>query len=217
MCGRVAVTTLKGEIEELVNFTGFEPHFNIAPTGHLVTIQAKAKGCEARMRRWGLIPSWAKDAAIGAKTFNARAESIAEKPSFRTAFKKHRCLIPVDGFFEWAAVGKGKVPFFISNADPAEMLVFAGLYETWLGPDGVVESCTIITTEANPFMAELHTRMPVILPSNEWDAWLAPETSSLDLQSILKPCPDEWLQAWQVNPLKGDGHELIEPVHSLIK
>ena len=142
---------------------GLVPHFNISPTGQLVTVQAEAGGWEARMRRWGLIPSWAKDPAIGAKTFNARAETVAEKPSFRAAFKSRRCLIPVNGFYEWLAAGKTKTPFYISNPDPKEMLVFAGLWESWRGPSEEVQTCTIITTEANAFMQELHTRIPVIL------------------------------------------------------
>jgi putative SOS response-associated peptidase YedK len=162
------------------------------------------------MRRWGLIPSWAKDPAIGAKTFNARAETVAEKPSFRAAFKSRRCLIPVTGFYEWQTVGKAKTPFFITSPDPDEMLVFAGLFETWrMGEE--IPSCTIITTEANAFMRGLHTRMPVILPPEAWEVWLSSSASLEGLLGLLRPAPEDVLQAWQVRPLRGDGQELIEP------
>jgi len=215
MCGRIVVKALKGMIAARVRAggpPGLIPHFNIAPTGELVTIQADPHEWEARIRKWGLIPSWAKDATIGAKTFNARAETIAEKPSFRTAFQKHRCLIPVDGFYEWASLGKGKTPFFISHVDPTEMLVFAGLFESWRGPEGAVETCTVITTEANELMKELHTRMPVVLNPEDWDAWLSPGAPKLDLLNMLKPLEEDSLQAWQVNPLRGDGPDLIRQV-----
>lgn len=204
MCGRVAVTSLKGRIAELVAFLEIQQGYNVAPTGQLVTVQA---GWEPRMRRWGLIPSWAKDGVIAAKTFNARGETVAEKPAFRAAFRQRRCLIPVAGFYEWASTGKTKTPFYISNANPDEMLVFAGLWERWKE----VETCTIITTEANAWMQELHTRMPVILGHDSWEAWIDPRTSQASLQALLQPPPDDSLQAWQVRPLLGDGPELIEP------
>jgi len=208
MCGRVVVKALRGMIAERVRGggpPGLIPHFNVAPTGMLPTIQARWAAVE---RKWGLIPSWAKDAVIAAKTFNARAETVATLPSFRSAFKSRRCLIPVDGFYEWAAVGSSKVPFFISNANSAEMLVFAGLWERW----GDLETCTIITTEANGFMQELHTRMPAILAPGAWDAWLAPGSAPGDLRALLWPAPEDLLQAWQVRPLRGDGPELIEQI-----
>lgn len=192
MCGRVVVKELKGMIAE--------------------RIMAGGTNWEARMRRWGLIPSWAKDPEFGVKTFNARAETVAEKPSFRNAFKSRRCLIPVNGFYEWLTTGGAKAPFFISHVDPKEMLVFAGLFETWRGPQEEIQSCTIITTEANEFMRELHTRMPVILPPEALGQWLSTGASPADLLSLLRPAPENVLQAWQVRPLKGDGPDLIEQV-----
>lgn len=208
MCGRVVVKALKGMIAERVRGggpPGLIPHFNVAPTGMLPTIHA---GWEASERRWGLIPSWAKDSVIASKTFNARAETVATLPSFRSAFKARRCLIPVEGFYEWAAVGKAKVPFFISNTDPGEMLVFAGLWERWKD----LETCTIITTEANGFMQDLHSRMPAILQPDAWAAWIDPKTPQAHLLAALQPAPDDLLQAWEVHPLRGDGPELIERV-----
>ncbi len=205
MCGRVAVTSLKGQIAELVAFLGIQQSYNVAPTGQLVTVQA---GWEPRMRRWGLIPSWAKDSVIAAKTFNARGETVAEKPAFRAAFRQRRCLIPVGGFYEWASDGKAKIPFYFSNANPDEMLVLAGLWESWKG----LETCTIITTEANGFMQDLHSRMPAILQPDAWAAWINPRTPQVDLQTLLRPAPEDVLQAWEVHPLRGDGPELIDRV-----
>ncbi len=207
MCGRVAVTSLKGQIAELVAFLGIGQNFNVAPTGMLPTI---AEGWAPSMRKWGLIPTWAKDSVIASKTFNARAETVSEKPAFRAAFRQRRCLIPVAGFYEWASAGKTKTPFYISNANPDEMLVFAGLWERWKD----LETCTIITTEANAWMQDLHTRMPVILGHDSWEAWVDPRAPQAVLQSLLRPAPEDGLQAWQVRPLHGDGPSLIEQFHS---
>lgn len=214
MCGRVVLKGLRGLIARRVEAggpPGLIPRFNIAPTQDLVTIQLEAGAWTTRARRWGLIPSWAKDPAIASKTFNARAETAAEKPSFRQAFRSRRCLIPVDGFYEWTHTGKDKVPFFISNSNSEEMLLFAGLFETWKGPEDVVTTCTILTTEANAFMAELHSRMPAILAPAAWNTWLAPETPAAALQTMLTPAAAGLLQAWEVRPLQGDNPGLIEP------
>ena len=167
------------------------------------------------LRRWGLIPSWAKDASIGAKLINARAETITEKPSFRAAFKWSRIVVPVSGFYEWAAIGGHRRAYCIKPADDG-LWMFAGLAETWTkGLDGPVESCTIITTAANRAMEELHHRMPVILaPGGQ--RWLEPETPAADLVALLRPCPNEWLETYEVGAavgnVKNDGPELIKPV-----
>ncbi len=216
MCGRVVQKGMRrGEVNARFSATAADnvaAHYNLAPTNQLLTIREEGSTYAWASCRWGLIPSWAKDTGISSKTFNARADTVTEKPSFRSAFKNRRCLIPVDGFYEWYTEGKKKTPFFISNANPNEMLVFAGLWETWRGPEGEIQSCTIITTEPNAFISELHNRMPVILGPDAWNAWLAGSTSPADLQVMLRPCPEEWLQAWQVGALRGDGPELIEPV-----
>ena len=148
--------------------------------------------------RWGLIPSWSKDDKIAQHTFNARGETVAEKPSFRAAFKRRRCIVPVSAFFEWRAIpGEKKKQKLRFTSPEQHPLALAGLWEHWQRPDTgeTVESYTIITTTANDFMAPIHDRMPVILGKSDWDAWLDPETGNpLLLQSMLAPCPDEWLE-----------------------
>jgi len=148
--------------------------------------------------RWGLIPSWSKDEKIAQHAFNARAETIAEKPSFRAAFKRRRCLVPVSAFFEWREVPgqtkKQKLRFTSPDAHP---LALAGLWEHWQRPETgeLVESFTVITTSANDFMAPIHDRLPVILGKADWEAWLDQDTGNpLLLHSMLKPCPDDWLE-----------------------
>lgn len=215
MCGRVVVKELRGSLVARLQGgppAGLVPSFNIPPTGLLVTVAAAAGGWTAALRRWGLVPAWARDPALGAKLFNARAETVAEKPSFRAAFRSRRCLVPVDGFYEWRPEGKAKAPWFISGADPAEMLVFAGLFETWGPPGAELATCTILTTEANAFMRRLHGRMPAVLAPGDWAAWLAPGTAVPDLQALLRPAPEEALQAWPVRPLRGDGPGLVAPL-----
>ena len=211
MCGRVTQDGSRGIKSFPVKLEvpdGFEPRYNLAPTDPLLTITPE---WTYAVRRWGLVPSWAKGLSIGSKTFNARAETVAEKPSFRTPFKRKRCLIPVSGFYEWHTQGKTKTPFYISHVDPKQALVFAGLWDSWESEDGELQSCTVITTAANAFMEELHDRMPVILGPGQWEGWLAADAKPADLQAMLKPCPTEWLQAWQVRPLRGEGPQLCAP------
>jgi putative SOS response-associated peptidase YedK len=151
--------------------------------------------------RWGLIPSWAKDPSIGRKMFNARAETVAEKPSFRSAFRDRRCLVIAEGFYEWQKLGKAKKPMLI-RLKSGRPFGFAGLYETWVSPDGeTVRSCTIITTEANELIRPVHDRMPVILPAKNEAAWLAPENrDSGALLSMLKPYPAEEMEMEEAGP-----------------
>jgi putative SOS response-associated peptidase YedK len=151
--------------------------------------------------RWGLIPSWAKDAKIGNKLINARGETVAEKPSFRSAFRKRRCLIPADGFYEWKKLDGGKQPHFIHLRDE-EPFAFAGLWEHWTNPDDgeVIESCTIVTTEANALMRTLHDRMPVILPPADYDRWLDPATQDVEgLKELLRPYSSEEMTAYPIS------------------
>ena len=170
----------------------------------------------ASERRWGLVPSWAKDMGIGSKLFNARAETIQEKPSFRSAFKISRLLVPVSGFYEWGEPSPaGSGPYFIHPSE-GEHWWFAGLGETWPGPEGPVDSFTVITTEANRAMAELHHRMPVILSPEDAGTWMDPRTPPETLQALLRPCPDGWIEAYEVGPAVGnvrnDSPELILPI-----
>lgn len=163
-----------------------KPRYNVAPTQEVHVCRLLESG-EPKIipLRWGLIPFWAKDMKIGYKLINARSETVHEKPSFRAAFKTRRCLIPSSGWYEWTKdADGGKQPHFISL--PGNCYSFAGLWETWdKGPDGPVESFTIITTEASPSISSIHNRMPVIVPEHQYADWLDPETASSDLKEVL--------------------------------
>ena len=230
MCGRY-VTPGQAEIERDWHYgwPGNSPErdiarivYNAAPTQRLPVFRIHAeRGPELVRLRWGLIPSWAKDAAIGARMINARGETVAEKPAFRAAFRRRRCLVPMKGFYEWKKTASGKLPHFIylKNAD---IFAAAGLYEYWPGRDGAepVESYTIITTEANDMMAKLHDRMPVILAEKDHAVWLDPKhEGKATLQALLKPFPPGEMLAYpvstRVNNPKNDDPELLSPAGSL--
>ena len=196
-----------------------QPRFNIAPTQPIVAITARQGGGNAAtFFQWGLVPSWAKDVSIGAKMINARAETVAEKPAFRAAFRRRRCLIPVSGFYEWQKPpGAAKQPFWISAADGG-LLTFAGLWESWMSPDGdELRTATIITTTANAALAPLHARMPVILDSADFAAWLdvRDETDIAAAAALLRPAPAEITTAWpvstRVNNVRNDDAGLVAP------
>ena len=175
--------------------------YNIAP-GQDITAIANTAEPRADAFKWGLIPSWAKDHKIGNRLINARGETLAEKPSFRTAFKRRRCLIPATGFYEWQRNpdGKTKTPMYIALKSGAPF-AFAGLWESWHSPEGQhIQSCTIITTEPNDLMAPIHNRMPVILPANAYDLWLDPAERT-DLQALLLPYSAQEMTAHPVSTL----------------
>ncbi len=178
--------------------------FNIAPTQDVAAVRHsnEADQRELVMLRWGLIPSWAKDTKIGNQTINARAETVAEKPSFRSAFTKRRCLILTDGFYEWQKLAGGKKqPYFIHRRDD-EPFAFAGLWESWKGEGEVVQSCTIITTTPNELMKPLHDRMPVILTADDFPTWLDTEfKDKAALKELLRPCDPNLLEAFPVSVL----------------
>ena len=171
---------------------------DVRPTDMAPIIRTRDGERLALPARWGLIPSWSKDDKIAQHTFNARAETVADKPSFRAAFKRRRCIVPVSGFFEWRAIPeqtkKQKLRFSSPEAHP---LALAGLWEHWRRPETgeTVDSYTVITTSANDFMTPINDRMPVILGESDWEAWLDPEMGNpILLQSMLAPCPDYWLE-----------------------
>jgi putative SOS response-associated peptidase YedK len=191
MCGRFTLRTPSAALGEQF---GGEPlpelhlRYNIAPT-QMVAIVRIAPDTSVRqwqMVRWGLIPSWAKDASIGNRMINARAESVADKPSFRAAFRRRRCLIPADGYFEWQKTGSAKQPYYI-RLDDERPFAMAGLWERWLNPatNEPLESCTIITTQANPLTQPIHDRMPVILGMADYEMWLDPEMQNPERLGIL--------------------------------
>lgn len=194
-----------------------EQRYNIAPTQSVAIVRPDESGRRScAFARWGLIPSWSKDPKQVGMLINARAETVAEKPAFRSAFKKRRCLVLADGYYEWQALGKKKQPYFIHRPDDA-VFGFAGLWETWHGGDGPpVESCTIITTAANDGIGHVHDRMPVILDPREWDSWLAPAADPAALQVLLRPFPANGLVAEPVSTLvntaKNDVPECVRPI-----
>lgn len=206
MCGRFTLfepdKVLAREFD-VSNFPPRSPRYNIAPSQPIAAIRAAPAGSrrELALLRWGLIPSWSKDPAIGNRLINARAETAHEKPSFRNAFRRHRCLIPTSGFYEWLRWERGKQPYFVRMRD-GHPFAFAGLWDRWESPDeGVIETCTILTTTSNAVLAPIHDRMPVILPPREYDRWLDPSLKDLEsLAPLLVPFPPEEMLAYPVNP-----------------
>ncbi len=194
----------------------FEPRYNIAPTQSVAAIRLRDGRRQLSFLHWGLIPSWANDASIGNRLINARADAVADKPSFRSAFKKSRCLVVADGFYEWKKAGKAKRPFYIRLKDE-QPFAFAGLAEHWHRGDQVIESCTIITTEPNELMADIHDRMPVILSPKEYDLWLDPEFEGKEkLLSMLRSYPADEMMAYPVstvvNSPRNEKAECVVPI-----
>jgi putative SOS response-associated peptidase YedK len=209
MCGRYTLRVSPAELAEIfavINSFDWSPRYNIAPTQTVAAVRANrdGQGRELALLKWGLIPSWAKDPKIGSSLINARAETVATKPAFRSAFRKKRCLIAVDGFYEWHAVRGQKVkqPYFIAVND-APAFAFAGLSEHWTSPEGTpVDTCTIITTTANSLMQPIHNRMPVILDPADYDRWLDPARQDpQDVLPLLKPFPADRMHAVPVSTL----------------
>jgi putative SOS response-associated peptidase YedK len=208
MCGRFTLTVDLSELAGafpwlLVPDRPVAPRFNIAPT-QPVAVAANRDDRKLDFFTWGLIPSWADDPAIGSRMINARAETLAEKPSFRSAYRRRRCLIFADGFYEWhkEAGRSQKTPYYIHLKSGAPF-GFAGLWEAWNSPHGdVILSCTIITTEPNDLVAQLHNRMPVILPPEAHDRWLDPaEKGPEELGSLLAPYPADQMEIYPVSTL----------------
>jgi putative SOS response-associated peptidase YedK len=232
MCGRYTLTSPVAEVAATFGFPerpNLPARFNIAPTQQIAAVRRDPADGRRHLAllRWGLVPSWAKDAAIGSRMINARAETLAEKPAFRSALKHRRCLIPADGFYEWRRDPGGgpKQPFRIVMRD-GEPFALAGLWEVWKEPreapsdpaplDQPLESATIVTTAANAVLRDLHDRMPVILAELDWDAWLDPAVPPEAALALLKPCPEDWLDRYpvstRVNSVRNDDPTLIEPV-----
>jgi len=222
MCGRYFLThpgdvlaadlRLEGAVE-------VTPRYNIAPTQRVPIVRAGDTGArETSTARWGLVPVWAKDPAIGHRLINARAESVAEKPSFRDSFRKRRCLIPASGFFEWSKEGAAKQPWLLRRPDGGP-LAFAGLWSRWRDPgsDEELESFAILTTTPNAVAALVHDRMPVILDEPARSLWLDPVADPKnDLSPLLRPCPAEELEAFpvsrRVNNPRHDEPSCLDPI-----
>ena len=228
MCGRFTLRTPAHSLAALFDdlrkqqlvFPELKPRFNVCPTQPALAVRQNDSGeSEVAELRWGLVPFWAKDLKIGARMINARSETVATKPAFRAAFKKRRCLVLIDGFYEWKKQGTSKQPFYISRVDDQPFCV-AGLWESWTDKEDPsakpIESCTILTTEANKIMQPLHDRMPVILEQKQFDFWLDNEFSDREtLEKALVPYDSEERQTYPVdtivNKAANDSPECIVP------
>lgn len=231
MCGRYVFTS---PFEAVVRLFGVDevhgdpgpPRYNVAPSQEVPVVRlspytpkGEPPARELTLLRWGLVPFWSKDETGGHRMINARAETVAEKPAFRQAFRKRRCLVIADGFYEWKKAAAAKEPWFVRARD-GEPLAFAGLWEHWDGKrsEAPLESCALITSRANAFMRPLHDRMPAILAAPARDAWLDPECPPSRLLGLLEPAADGHLEGWpvsrRVNSPFNDGPELLEPAAS---
>lgn len=222
MCGRFTLITPAEALAEqfqLFEIPSLAPRYNIAPTQPVAAVR-RVPGDGQRelvLLRWGLVPFWAKDPGIGARMINARSETVAEKPAFRAAFRRRRCLVPADGFYEWRRLERGKQPFYVRLRDERPF-AFAGLWEHWEGPDeAAIDSCTLLTTEPNDLIRPVHSRMPVILAPKDYDLWLDPGVQKAELlRPLLRPYPSEGMLAYPistwVNKPKNDSPRCIEPL-----
>lgn len=230
MCGRFAQTQPAQRIAEffgLAEVPALEPRYNIAPTQPVPAIVDKGGDRQFTYFRWGLIPAWAKDYTIGARLINARSETAAEKPSFRNALRRRRCLIVADGFFEWKRTAQGKQPYVFylpsqttspdpSAADSRIPFALAGLWERWESADGDwIRSCTILTTQANDTLRPIHDRMPVILSPEDYAVWLNPQTSEPQIASLMRPFAAAAMTRYPVDPAMNrpqwDHPEILNP------
>jgi putative SOS response-associated peptidase YedK len=224
MCGRFTLSAPSEDIATVFDVHQIpgvlEPRYNIAPTQMVaaVRVDPESSARELVRLRWGLVPAWAEDPAIGNKLINARGETVGSKASFKRAFKSRRCLVVADGFYEWQKAGKGKQPFHIKMKD-GKPFALAGLWERWTRGDQPIESVTIVTTEPNDLVKPIHRRMPVILHPSDWDAWLDPGNEDIDaLAVLLTAFPADAMVAQAVskavNNPKNDAPVCVEPVAS---
>ncbi len=222
MCGRFTLTSdmdllLYRFSAILMSDLEYMPYYNIAPTQTILGVVKDAENTVLKPFTWGLIPFWSKDPKVGVKMINARSETIAQKPSFRNLLPNRRCLIPATGFYEWMKVSRAKQPFYIRPKND-ELFSFAGLWDSWTAPSGeTINSCTIITTEANDLIKPIHERMPVIFSPEQEQIWLDQDiTDNTSLLPLLKPFPSELLSMYKVSPIVNSPlnnvHECIIPI-----
>jgi len=219
MCGRYTITSAPEAIRALFRYQeqpNFPPRFNVAPTQPIPIVRLNDGKREFALVRWGLLPSWVKDPKQFTLLINARGESVIDKPAFRAAMKRRRCLIPADGFYEWKATGGPKQPYYVRPKTGAPM-AFAGLWEVWTGPNGEeLETAAIVTTGANRTLRGIHERMPVILAPDAFDLWLnCAEVDAQTAAALIAPAPDNLLEAYpvstEVNRVANDNAKLVEP------
>jgi putative SOS response-associated peptidase YedK len=240
MCGRFTLATPAAEwaaLFELDEVPDFEPRYNIAPTQEIPVVRAdpearrrrrrpetegggrdRGPGREFALLRWGLVPHWTKELGSGPPLINARSETVAERPSFRDSYNERRCLVVADGFYEWQPAGRRKQPYWIGLRD-RRPFAFAGLWDQWRTPEGqILDSCTILTTDTNDALRDLHDRMPVILDPKDHDLWLDLETVPWELESLLRPYPPERIAFFpvstRVNWVDNDDPECVEPLET---
>jgi putative SOS response-associated peptidase YedK len=223
MCGRFAFYSPHEAVTRLFGVSDapeVEPRYNIAPTQYVAAVRTDARDPARRvaMLYWGLVPSWTKEKSIGARMINARGETLREKPSFRSAYRRRRCLVLADGYYEWQRAAGAKQPYFISFAG-GEPFGMAGLWESWRDPgsDEALESCCIVTTTPAPPVAHVHDRMPVIVGRGDYDEWLDPRNEAVDrLDRLLVPCGAAGLRAVavdrRVNDARNQGPDLVAPL-----
>lgn len=214
MCGRFSLTPkIEQVIQKLniINSIDYAPNYNIAPSQDIVVVRNSGDKLEISTMRWGLIPFWMKELPKSNNLINARSETVASKPSFRNAYRKRRCLIPADGFYEWQKLENGKQPYYIQLKNK-DIFTFAGLWEQWQGEDQTIESCTILTTDANEDMKPIHHRMPVIIDQNQFHRWF----DNADPQDLLIPYPKGKLHAYAVskfvNTPTNNGPNCVDPM-----
>lgn len=221
MCGRFVLTTpadaIAAEFAALAGGLVLRPSYNIAPMQDVVVVRETGGARSLAMLRWGLIPFWAKDPTIASRLINARSETAAEKPSFREAMKKRRCIVPASGFYEWKREGTRKQPWYFHPRAGEGLLAIAGLWESWKDPEGnVVETCCLLTTAANAVLAPVHDRMPVILGHEDALRWLDPaEKDPARLAALLAPAPEAVLASHPVSTAvnsvrNNDAHNIEE-------
>jgi putative SOS response-associated peptidase YedK len=220
MCGRYTIIASPEALRALFRYAeqpNFPPRYNVAPTQPIAIVRLVDGQRHFALVRWGLLPSWVKDPKTFTLLINARGETAAEKPAFRAAMKRRRCLIPADGFYEWQAAGDRKRPFYV-RAKSGAPLTFAGLWESWTGPNGEeLETAAIVTTRANRTLSPIHDRMPVIVPPEAFDLWLDGATvDATTAAALIQPAPEDLLEAYEistaVNRTANDNPKLLEPV-----
>jgi len=220
MCGRYVITSSPEAFRALFRYPeqpNFPPRYNVAPTQPIPVVRLHEGAWQFALMRWGLLPSWVKDPKTFTLLINARGESVTQKPAFRAAMKRRRCLIPADGFYEWKSVAGRKQPYFVRARSRAP-LAFAGLWETWTGPDGEeLDTAAIVTTSANRALAGIHGRMPVILSPEAFDLWLnCADVDATTASALIVPAPDDLLEAYEVstavNRTANDNPKLLEPL-----
>jgi len=218
VCGRYAITSAPEAIRALFRYPerpNFPPRYNVAPTQPVPIVRLTESERHFALVRWGLIPAWVKDPKNFALLINARGESVQDKPAFKNAMKRRRCLFPADGFYEWKTEGGRRRAFHLRKAGGGP-IAFAGLWETWIGPNGEeIDTAAIVTTEANREMGAVHHRAPVILPPEQFDLWLDDRSEVAAAAGLIAPAPDGSMEVYEVssavNKVANDSPDLIEP------